>query len=68
VSFGEGEEQMHWKLGAIGTFLAVMWLACWAATVVPGSSAVTMQWAAGNALAFLSGLAFGAAAYTGRGG
>jgi hypothetical protein len=59
---------MRWKLVATGAFLAVMWFACWAATVVPGSSAVTAQWAAGNALAFLSGLAFGAAASVRRGG
>jgi len=52
---------MRWKLVAAGVFLSVMWFGCWAATVVLGSSAVTMQWGAGNALAFLAGGAFGAA-------
>ena len=54
---------MRWKLVAVGIFLLVMWFGCWAITVVPGSSAVTEQWAAGNALALLAGLAFGAATW-----
>ena len=54
---------MRWESVAAGIFLLVMWFACWAVTVVPGSSAVTMQWASGNALAFLAGLTFGAAAW-----
>lgn len=53
---------MRVTLIALGLFLLVMWLACWAATVVPGSPAVDMQWTAGNLLAFLAGGAFGAAA------
>jgi hypothetical protein len=52
---------MRWKLVAVGLLASVAWLMCWAATVVPGSSAVTMQWTAGNTLAFLAGGAFGAA-------
>jgi len=53
---------MRWKLVAAGFLALIAWLACWAATVVPESSAVTMQWAIGNALAFLAGGLFGAAA------
>ena len=45
-----------------GCFLAALWASCWSATVVPGSSAVIMQWITGNALAALTGAAFGAAA------
>ncbi|MEW4568763.1 hypothetical protein AB1L88_12930 [Tautonia sp. JC769] len=40
---------------------SILWLGCWAATVVPGSSAVTMQWALGNLLAALTGAAIGVA-------
>jgi len=54
---------MRWTLVAAGGFFSAMWFACWAATVVPGSPAVTMQWTAGNTLAFLAGAAFGAAAW-----
>ncbi len=50
---------MRWMLVTAGIFLFVMWFACWSASVVPGSPAVMMQWVAGNALAFLGGLAFG---------
>ena len=53
---------MRWNLGVVGVFLLVMWFACWCVTVVPGSPAVTTQWAAGNILAFLAGISFGAAA------
>jgi len=53
---------MRWMFLAAGIFLSIMWLANWAATVAPGSSAVAMQWVSGNALAFLAGLAFGVAA------
>jgi hypothetical protein len=49
------------KLVVAGVVLAGLWFACWAATVVPGSPAVTLQWVAGNALAFMAGAAFGAA-------
>jgi len=52
---------MRWKAVVLGFFLLVMWFACWAVTVVPGSSAVTQQWVAGNTLAFLAGIAFGVA-------
>jgi hypothetical protein len=51
-------------LASTGLLLSVLWLVCWAATVVPGSAAVTMQWVAGNAMAALAGAAFGAAAAT----
>jgi hypothetical protein len=44
-----------------GLAFSVMWLGCWAATVVPGSPAVAMQWAGGNVLAALAGAAFGVA-------
>jgi len=49
---------------AAGVLASALWFGCWAATVLPGSSAVTRQWAAGNALALLAGMAFGAAAVT----
>ena len=52
---------MRGKLVATGVFLSVLWFGCWAATVVPGSLAVPMQWTAGNLLAFLAGGAFAAA-------
>lgn len=48
-------------LFAAGLLLLVMWFGCWASTVVPGSSAVTMQWACGNLLAFFAGGALGMA-------
>jgi hypothetical protein len=51
----------RWQLIGLGLFLSVMWFACWAATVVPGTAAVSGQWAIGNALAFLAGGAFSAA-------
>ena len=44
-----------------GLAFSVMWLGCWAATVVPGSPAVAMQWAGGNVLAALAVAAFGVA-------
>lgn len=56
---------MRSKMVAVGLLASAAWLACWAATVVPGSSAVTVQWAVGNGLAFLAGGAF-AAAFLGR--
>jgi hypothetical protein len=59
---------MRCKLVAAGLLALIAWFACWAATVVPGSAAVTMQWTAGNALAFLAGSAFGAAACVRRAG
>ena len=57
----EATTQMRWKLVAAGLLAVVAWLACWATTVVPGSPGVTMQWAVGNALAFLAGGVLGAA-------
>lgn len=51
----------RWQLVGLGLFLSMMWLACWAATVVPGTEAVYGQWVIGNALAFLAGGAFSAA-------
>ena len=57
---------MRWKLVAAGIGLLIMWFACWSTSVVPGSSAVMVQWTAGNASAFLAGLAFGAAALARR--
>ena len=53
--------EMRRDLVAVGLVFTVMWFVCWAATVVPGSVAVTLQWAAGNFLAFLAGGAFAAA-------
>jgi hypothetical protein len=58
---------MRWEMIAAGVFLLVLWFACWATTVLPGTSAVTMQWVAGNTLAFLAGSAFGAALWMRRG-
>jgi hypothetical protein len=66
VWWHNSETWMRWKLVVAGTLLVVLWLVCWAATVVPESSAVTVQWAAGNALAFLAGTAFGAAMWIKR--
>ena len=52
---------MRRKLVAAGCLLATVWLVCWSVSVVPDSAAVAMQWAAGNALAFLTGGTLGAA-------
>jgi hypothetical protein len=52
---------MRWKWIAVGACLVLMWILCWAASVIPGSPAANGQWAVGNALAFLSGLAFASA-------
>ncbi|WP_168218795.1 hypothetical protein [Limnoglobus roseus] len=52
---------MRRKPVAVGLVLLVMWFGCWAATVVPGTSAVAVQWAVGNALALAAGVAFGVA-------
>jgi hypothetical protein len=49
------------QLIGIGLFVLILWLGCWAATVGPGSDAVYMQWAGGNVLALLAGVAFGMA-------
>ena len=46
-----------------GILLLIMWLACNAITFAPGPWAYTVQWAAGNALSFCAGIAFGAAAF-----
>ncbi|HKB02552.1 MAG TPA: hypothetical protein VKD90_10055, partial [Gemmataceae bacterium] len=55
------EARMRGKLMAAGCLFMVLWFGCWATTVVPGSPAVPMQWAAGNLLGFLAGAAFAAA-------
>lgn len=57
---------MRWSTVLVGCLFVVLWLACWATSVVPGSPAMDMQWAGGNALAFLAGGAFGAAIFMGR--
>lgn len=46
-----------------GTLASVLWLAEDAMTVIPGRGELT-HWIVGNALAFLAGAAFGAAAAT----
>ena len=58
--------QIRWMLAAAGVLAVIAWFATWAMTVVPETSAVTEQWAAGNFLAFLAGGLFGAAACVGR--
>jgi len=56
---------MRWFLAAGGMGLLIAWFACWAVTVMPGTPAVSVQWVAGNLLAFAAGLAFGAMACLG---
>lgn len=59
----EARHRRFWYVAA-GVLASALWVGCWAVTDLPGSSAVTLQWAAGNALALLAGAAFGAAAVT----
>ena len=51
---------------AWGLLLTVLWLGCWAVTIVPDPAGTVevWRWAVGNALAGLAGAAFGAAAVT----
>ena len=51
-----------------GLLFAALWLACQMITVLPGSSAETVRWAVGNALAAFGGAALGAAAVLHRRG
>ncbi|QEL17515.1 hypothetical protein PX52LOC_04505 [Limnoglobus roseus] len=50
------------RFTSAGVLFSFMWLACFAATVIPGSDASYAQWFIGNGLAFLAGgaLAFAA--------
>ncbi|WP_169980558.1 hypothetical protein [Tautonia rosea] len=52
--------QRAWLLAA-GLGSSILWFACWAASVVPGTSAVTVPWALGNLEAVLTGATIGAA-------
>jgi hypothetical protein len=51
-------------LNGIGACFVLLWVGSQAMTVVPGTSAVTEQWVAGNLFALLAGIAFGAALRT----
>jgi hypothetical protein len=52
--------QHCWWLLAIGLGFSHLRVGCWAASVVTGSPAVTMQWAMSNLLAVLAGVSIGA--------
>ncbi len=66
--FRTSDKSMHFTkrfwLNCLGACFLLLWLGSQAMTVVPGTSAVSEQWVAGNLFAFFAGITFAAALRT----